>query len=189
MILTNRANNGGIFFKECRVHRDVVKGFYSRFRSGGIVLRRVGGVVVVDGDGGRGGGGGGHELIDEALEIRAVEEEGITGGTDGSRDEEGVVGVHWVREFVSTGGIMARGGGIRRWGERVHLFKKVISAVRAKGRKGGGVGRRERGEEENTHVTFMAPVSLVVEDGGIVPTSGGGAAGSGGGGGGCRWGY
>lgn len=183
MILTNRANNGGIFFKECRVHSDVVKGFYSRFRSRGIVLRKVGVVVVVDGGG---SSGGGHEVVDEALEIRAVEEEGIAGGTDGSGDGEGAVGVHWVREFVSRGGIKARGGGIGRWGERVHLFKKVIAAVRAKGRKGGGVGGRERGEEENTHITFMAPVSLVAEDGGIVPTSGGGVAGGGGGG---RWGY
>lgn len=67
-----------------------------------------------------------------------------------------------------------------RRGEGVHLFKKVVAAVRADRWKsvGGGGGRGGGAErfEEDTHVTFMAPVSLVVDGGGVGSSGDGGCS-------------
>lgn len=91
------------------------------------------------------------------------------------------MGVHRRGQgLVNWGGVRGGADKVGRWGERVHQFKKVMATVRAKGRKGGG----ERSQDEDTHVTFMAPVSQVAGDGGIVGASGSGAVGGGGG-----WGY
>lgn len=89
------------------------------------------------------------EVVDEAVEVRAVEEVVVVVGGRGEVRRENGEGGGEVRVRVR---VEKRG---------VHLFEEVAVAVRAKERGGGGGG-----EERDAHVALVTPVRLPFDGGG-----------------------
>ncbi|CAK9177434.1 unnamed protein product [Ilex paraguariensis] len=118
------------------------------------------------------------EVVDEAVEVRAVEQKVVVGsGCRGESEGRGGGGQFLMRK---------ENGVQERWRRRiririrvgVHFFEKVAVAVRTD--ESGGRG----GEERDAHVTVVTPVCLTLHDGG-----GGGGGGGGSGGHGARYFY
>lgn len=86
------------------------------------------------------------EMVDEAVEVRAVEEVVVVVGGRGEVRRENGEGGGEVRVRVEKRG--------------VHLFEEVAVAVRAEERGGGGGG-----EERDAHVALVTPVRLPFDGG------------------------
>lgn len=96
-------------------------------------------MIGIDGNGGNVVSGG--QMADKTLEIRTIEEEVVVRGSES------------VRAMARVRVIWKLGNKGR--GKRVHLLEEIGMAVRTTRISGGWV------EEEDTHVTFMTPESVV----------------------------